>query len=411
MKLLFYLSALLVCFAPIRSDAQQTYTPSQLVDAALSNNSELKAAELNSLSAESLANQANLWENPRVEISTENNQQPGGETNSVRVGVAQSLFLPGRYNLKRKLAGYDVDVAKLEVNSTRLRVRSQVLKLVYEYQVSKEKLKHAEERLQRFKTAQEFLSSRTFVSPQKKAEASIVTGKLVVLQKELFHTQAASADLWNALNFYLKMQTEPKIVVNWFTEVKPLVHSELTSQISSGNLALQQQSLKIQQVGGEADLLKYDIWPGLTIGGSYSSGWGYNPEKVIGLGISIPVPVFNANRYAITASQSRAKSESERLNYLRDLTNRDLTEASLNFELARKSVASLPVKRIESLERAMKENDRGFQRGQVDLLTYLEADSQHFESLSAILDSQLDLVKSAADLQALTGNNQIGLGN
>lgn len=90
---------------------------------------------------------------------------------------------------------------------------------------------------------------------------------------------------------------------------------------------------------------------------------------------------------------------------------KELNSAFLSFELAKKSVVGLPVKKIDDLEKAITETDKGFKRGQVDLLTYLEADSQHFESLSAILEAQLDLVKSISDLQILTGSSQLILEN
>jgi outer membrane protein TolC len=84
-----------------------------------------------------------------------------------------------------------------------------------------------------------------------------------------------------------------------------------------------------------------------------------------------------------------------------------LRTAFLDFEFSKKSIGVLPLKKIVEFEKATQEIDKGFKRGQVDLLTYLEADTQHFESLSAILEAQLDLAKSISELQMLTGRVQL----
>ena len=104
--------------------------------------------------------------------------------------MSQTLYMPGKFSARERIAQSEAVMSKLNLASTELKLRGVVLNLIYEFKASKERLKHAEERLERFKTVQVFIKSRIFSAPQKRAEVSIVTGKLIVLQKELFHIQA-----------------------------------------------------------------------------------------------------------------------------------------------------------------------------------------------------------------------------
>lgn len=402
------LSCLLLFSPEVRSEE---YNVDQLIGIALKNNSLLRSFEMEAKSKDQLSEQSGAWDNPTLEVETENKKESAGETKSIRYRISQTLYLPGKFSKKQQISKGEAEAAKINLASAELQFRSLILNLIYEFKASKEKLGHAQERLERFKTVEGFLRSRVFVAPQKRAEASIVGGRLIVLQKELYHIQAKTENLWNELNSYLKMSSEPQIRMTWFSKGPTLSEKELLAELLATNLDLKRQDVKIGQSKTEAELTDIESWPSLTVSGSYADGSGFNPEKIYGLGISFPLPVFNSNRAARMASGIKFKAEEERLNHIKDQARRELRSAILNLELAKKSVAGLPVKKIEYLEKAIQETDRGFKRGQVDLLTYLEADSQHFASLSAILESQLDLVRSLCDLQILTGKSQLSLEN
>lgn len=389
----------------------ESFTASQLVEIAIKNSSLATSYDLDAKAKDKLSDQAGAWDNPVIEIGTENKVESGGETRSMRYGLSQTIYMPGKFSTKEKIFKSEAVIARLEATSVELKIKGVVLNLVYEFKASKEKMNHAKERLERFKTVQNFIRSRVFAAPQKKAEASIVTGKLIVLQKELFHIQANTENIWNELNSHLKLSSIPEIQLDWFKKGPSLNRQAMSNLLLANNIELKKQDAKLTQTKNEVDLISLDSWPGLTVSGSYSDGSGINPEKIYGVGLSVPIPIFNANRSARSASELRSKAEVERLNFVKEQTLKELNSAFLNFELAKKSVINLPVVKINELEKAIAETDIGFKRGQVDLLTYLEADSQHFESISAILETQLDLIKSISAIQNLTNNSQLILEN
>ncbi len=389
----------------------ETFTAQQLVEMAVQNSSLGKANGLDLQSKAELVNQAGVWENPNFQIGNEVKDEVGGSTRSIKYGLSQSFYLPGKFSARKRVFQADADVAKIELASNALTLRSRIWSLIYEYKAAKEKLSHADERLGRIKTAQSFLKSRVFAAPQKKAEAGIVTAKLIVLQKDQLHIQVQKESLWNDLNLYLQLSTEPDIKSEWYVKAPQLFKAELMQQLSTSNPEVKIQNTRLVQSREQLGLAKVDAWPGFNVSGNYSEGSGLNPEKVYGLGVSIPLTIFNINTAGKASAGLQVSSQEAKQVYVQAKVLKDFKVAFLNYEMSKKLVTSLPVKKINELEKAIRDTDRDFKRGQVDLLTYLEADSQHFESLSAILEAQVELVKSISDIQILTGRNDLMVGN
>jgi outer membrane protein, heavy metal efflux system len=383
-----------------------TYSAEQILSIAVSNSSLIKANELFVKSHEKYEAQAGSWENPVFEIGTEEKKEAGGKTTSTQYRLSQTLLLGGNLSSKEAIARTETEAAKIELSISEIQLRYQVLNLIYSLKAAKEKLLHSEERLERFKTAEQFLRSRVFAAPQKQAEANIVSAKLIVLQKELAHVKAEKERIWYELNSHLKMPSEPEILIEWIKKVPVIESSSVSQNTLENNLELKRQDIEVKAFKAEADLASAETWPAFTIGGSYSDGTGYSPEKIYGLSLSFPIPLFNFNISKRNASLLKSKAGAEKLNFLKDQLAVETQQAILNYQLSKDLVESIPIKKIDQIEKDMVGTDRGFRRGQVDLLTYLEADSQHYESVVTILDSQLELIKSISEIEMLTNKKQ-----
>jgi len=409
MKYKIHFFLLITCISIQVSCYAEAFSPEQLIDLALKNSILINAHQLEVKSKEMISSQASAWDNPTLEIGREYKKESMGGTKFTRYGLSQTLYKPGKFSTKQKVFEGEADIAKQEQISTELNIRKIVFNLIFELKAAKEKLSRTKERIERFRIAENYLKSRVFMAPQKKAEASIVVAKLLVLQKELLSIQAQKENLWNELNSYLKINSEPEINLSWYTHGPLISLKELSDVLIGSNPDLQKQNARLDQSKNEMDLSKIESWPSLTLSGSYSNGTGLSPEKVYGLGIALPLPTFNTNTSGRAASEFKYRAEVERFNYLKEQATKQLDSAYLAFEFAKKSLVLLPLKKIAEFEKATLEIDRGFKKGQIDLLTYLEADTQHFESLSAILEVQLDLAKSISELQLLTGRKQLFL--
>lgn len=380
---------------------------SQLVDLAVSRSKQLEAADLDVKSHEAEASQAAVWENPSLGLATENKNEPGGSTRQWKAEIAQTIGLPGRYSLRGDVADADFRIAKLGAENTGLSLRHEVFIKTFEYLAAEERAKHAEERFSRFKDVQSYIRSRTFASPQKRAEASIVTGKLLVLDKELLKLRAEADSAWESVNLYLGLPSKPKVRANWYRQGKSFSFNDLKEKLEERSPDLARQKLVVERSEIQTRLSRKEFWPALTVSGSYGDGSGYAPERTYGLGVSFPIPSFNTNSAGIQASQYRQQAEVSRLSFERDQAVLRLKTSLLRYETARNSIQHLPVGRIAEFEKSMSVTDQGFRKGQIDLLTYIEADSQHSESLEAIFAAQTEYVSYLSTLLAMVGESTI----
>lgn len=376
----------------------------EMIQIAMESSPLLKAQDFEVKARESLVGNAGAWSNPELSVETERKEDASSrETKSLKYGLSQKLSMPGRFSARRDMAMADANVEKTNFTDLEIKTKVAVTGLAYEYATDIEKAKHAEERLKRFQSVHSYIRSRTFASPQKKSEAGIVSAKLLVLQKELEKLKSEVAVTWNRLNFYLDLPTEVNAKLAWFKNPVQLVESELLLHAEQESPEWNRLRLLMEREKSELRLANRESWPELTLNGAISNGSGADPEKIYTLGVSLPIPVFNANRSVVRAQDFKVQASHARLNAHRANLKKYLNSAFVRYLTTKKSISNLQISKVSEIERNFSQTEAGFKRGLVDLLTFLEADSQHAETISAIYDTQVEYVDSLGELSILAG--------
>lgn len=420
MKLMSFLTGLmiLICISATWSTSAtsvaktnptslKSYSMNQLIDLALVNSREFGIADLESKSLAAEFQQASIWENPIINLSSETKREPGGETRQFQIGASQNLDLFGKHSLLGEIANSDFKTAKFLRTQTELTLRHEIVLKTFNYLVAEERSHHAQERFRRFKDIQTYLRSRTFASPQKQAEAMIVTGKLLVLDKQFLELKIEAEAAWEDLNLYLGLIQKPQIHVSWYRKGIEFSPQDLLTKIETNNPQLKHQQILIEKSVQQVQLNRIESWPDLNVGVTFADARGYSPEKTFGLGLSFPIPAFNSNRAGLQASQYREQAERARLEFEKEKLQLHLKTTLSRYEAARTAIQHLPIDGIANIEKQMSKIDHGFRKGQVDLLTYIEADTQHSETLQAIYAAQVEYLSYLSSLQRAIGEQNI----
>ena len=401
MKIRIWLAALPLVSAVAHGG--ESLTLKTAVERAVERNPELKALALEVEAERERAAQAGRWDDPTLDLGVLRKDEPVGRTSFGNVGLSQTIPRPGRLGARADRARARERLAEGERADQETELRARVLELLYLHRVAQEKAEHAQERVERFRTVETYLRSRPFAAPQKRAEAAIVRSKLMVLQKEWRELEANRKIAWNRLNLFLGYEREVDIRVPWYVSAPQFSPPEILDRLESRSPDLRRQSRRVEAQEAEARAERLEAWPGLALSATYSDGSGASPEKNYGLGLSFPIPAWNGNRGAIRAADARARAEESRRGWLRERVKAELSSALERYRTSAVSLAELAPEKMKTQERDMRELDAGFKRGQIDLLTYLEADGQHFESLNAILDAQVGFLASLSALLRLVG--------
>ena len=385
-----------------------TLTSRQIVELAIKQNPELRALELEAKSLSERANLGGLWDDPILELGIERSNQPinapTGDTDFGRVSVSQMIPRPGRLKAREESLRAQFNIGNLERELSRIEMTGKILKSIYAYKIASERWEHSRERVVRIKTVDSFIRGRPFAAPQRQAEAVITRSKLAILEKQFRQFEAERAAAWNDLNVYLGLQFEPVLKVNWFKRPAVFAKEDLVSRAESANPEVRRQLLKVTNQQSQLNVAKMEAWPGLTLTGAYSDGVGANPQKNYGLGVSFPIPILNGNRAAIKGTEALVTAEEARLQWARMRLKASVDSAIQKFNAAAQSIKLLPVEEVGATEKSMPRIDAAFKRGQVELITYLEADSQHFDNFNQALESQMEYLSSLSDLLYLVGD-------
>lgn len=399
------MNLLLVLFLNANSLWASPMSLKEILPLALERNPYIKAQNLEVKARENLVSHAGAWANPEFSIEAESKEQPtNNKTKGTRYGFSQSISFPGRISARRAIAQTDLEIEKINTVALELETKVAVTELFYKYAADIEKAMHAEERLKRFQSVSQYLRSRTFASPRKRTESSIVSSKLLVLQKDLEKAKSEVDITWNKLNVYLDLPEKFVAQIRWFKNPIKLSEQDILQKASQSSPELSLAGQEAEKAMQEMRLAKKEFWPELKLIGSLSDSTGYDPEKLYTLGVAFPLPIFNMNRSASQAQSYRAEASRTKLEAARRNLQKHINSAYIRHLTNQKALQQLQVSKVSEIEKDFEISNDGFRKGLVDLITFIEADNQHSEAINAIYDTQVEYVESIGQLSLLSGD-------
>ena len=400
-KLMLVFCVQLFLFDTVRASSLNL---SEILKIASERNPDLKIQDNEVKARENLAEAAGAWKNPEFSIEIERKEDSASNsTNSTKFGLSQSFSAFGKFSEKAEAARAAAKIEKINLSQLELKIKIDVTALTFEYAADIEKARHVEERLKRFQSVYVYIRSRTFASPQKQTEASIVSSKLLVLQKELIKAKSEVDLTWNRLNYYLGIKDKANVKINWIKKEVLLSEASVFEKAQKQNPELLKLNFELQKNEAEKSFARKDTWSEFTISGSISNGSGFAPEKTSSLGLSLPLPVFSKNSLLAEAQTYRAQASQIKLDYYRSNLEKFVNSSVIKFKTAQSAVLNFPVSKASEIEKDFAKSDLGFKKGLVDLVSYLEADAQHFDAITVIYDTQTEFVQALGEITLLTG--------
>lgn len=394
---LVFLSLIFFSFSAFCKD----YKIGDLIDIAEQNSANIRAAQYWVLAQKRLANQQKYWGNPVVSVG-----RIGGQD---IYGVSQTI--PFYNKLQSK---YDIEEAESRVLETRksnlaLFVKSEVFSLLYQYQALKKKIELAQKRLERLTLVDKYLTTIVLSSPTKKAQWHITKDKIRLVERDLIKYRNELYQTWNLANVYLNLESEPtKISFEWLDDSNYKGKNFFVNSAIENNLELKEQKILISKYKSELSFAKVEQMPDVAVSATRQNGGsaslnGYNKDST-GVGISLSIPLFNRNQEKIASSESKIKSQEFEVefqkNQLVQLISNDISEYETSLKLAK----NFPIVNIKTIVSRLNEANSDFKKGVLDFITYIELDSQEYQTIDTILDTQVELAASYADLMKKVGN-------
>ena len=385
-------------------------TPDALVRQALRQNPELNFYVAEIAAAKGSLKTAGTIRNP--ELNTEagykntRDNSPGGsgEGPAWSVSVQQPFEYPGRIALRKAIAQRDVDLAGLHLEQFRLTLAARVRSLAYGVLTAEEKSAAAREVSDRFEDLAKVLAQREPAGVTPVLETRIIEATALTLRRQDREAALAVTTTLAELNQLRGQPANTPLRVSGagfdFTSAS-LPTLLAAARINAFDIRIRQAELA--QQGFKVALSKSERYPAVAIGPYYSQENAADKEQRVGIGFSLPLPLWDRNVGNIQTSHARQQqAEASLLAAERDVERR-VAQATTTYRAKRDEIDEWQAETVAKFRETAQLADRNYRLGAVPISVYVETQKQYLEVIAAVHDIKKDALQAAQELEILTG--------
>lgn len=387
------------------------FTVNSLVQKALATHPELRYYEAQIDVARGGKTKAGEIQNPDLMTGVGNWRVRDLNTNNVTDGptwavqLTQTFEWPGRLSLRKAIAQKDIELAQLGLEQFRAALAARVRTLSWKMLAAQEQTRAAAEVAKRYKALADVLLQRDPAGAAPRLEARIIQATALTLGSEATTARNELEAARFELNQLLGERPEQplELTMENVTLNPPPALQALLAQARKNNFSLRSRILDVQQQGYEVRLAENERWPAITVVPYVQRQQNETRETQVGIGVSIPLPLWNRNKGAIDAAKAKEVQAEVMLTAQMRQLERDVAAQASHYRLHVEELAKWPGDTLHSFRKAAEEADEHYRLGALPLSTYSELQRQYLDSVKAVLTSQLGAVDARLQLEQLTG--------
>lgn len=403
-----------VATAPLRAEERAVTLP-EIMTIARENNGDLKALREEAGIGEAGKIRAGLYPNPVLNLEGSSGAFTGSSSeNRSAIGVSQEFLVVGKRD--KRLA-----VAESELMRFGSRIKDAERLLLLEVKTGFYDLLLAESRFDLAHKAGELSSQLLQITKERLAAGDIAEldvnlvrvesarseGRKIEAEREIVPSRQRLLTLMGAPALTdLKIANPP--------ETKPLVANSAELK----ELALKNrpdlQTLTAEKNKGEAELTlaQAERLPNVTAGigvsreSSLTSVGGLDDRStdyLIGVKLSVPIPVFDRNQASIREAQAKKSSAEIRQQFIRQSIEREVAAAHSRLAAAERSVNLYDREIIPQLNENLKLVQEAYRLGEVGILAVIEEQKKFIEVNDGYLTALYNRNSAVARLEAAVG--------
>ncbi len=356
---------------------------------------EIKSLEQEVKSKYSQYRQAGKWPNPTIEIQSDNrleksNVESGYQINSLE--LSQEVSLTGRFGKLKKVAYEEYRHALEKAKWNRLQLEARSAGFYYALQLARQKLSQAKIRLSETTRLQEIGKIRSRVG-----DLSRFHRDRLIIVREKAHQQVLflSTQSNDALNRFLDFLKLPRGMSIKLSDLD-LNNTRFLDGESNAIIAQHPQYLmakiSIDKKRRELSVAKASRLDNINIRiFQEQDEFNNRSDKVTGVGISIPLPIWNTRRHVVKKANAEVSKSQYDLKYIeRDLKS-NYKSRTVHLSHLIKQTNHYQKTILVPAKRVFTQSKRRFRSGDSGVLTLVDAVNTYFEAR----DQYLALVDAA----------------
>ncbi len=405
-----------VVLTPGRLAAAESTTATATVDAlvaeVLASNPELKFYVTEIAAAKGGQRTAAALANPELsaEIGNKRVRAPGTPTSdgaAWSVSVQQTFEYPGRIPLRKAIANRQVELAELGLAQFQAALATRARTLAYAIHIAQQKLAVAREVADRFHSLQEVALQRDPAGVTPLLEARILEANALTLLRRATQASLESDTALVELNQLRGLPLRTAVRVAQFNaHLAPAPDLEDALAAARGYaFELKMRQVELTQQGFKVDLAKNERYGAFTVSPYYSEARAGDHERQVGVGVSMPLPLWNRNTGNIDTANARLQQAQTSLLVMQRQIERQVTDSALAYEARLAEIKRWRPDATKDFRAAAESADEHYRLGAVPIGTYVELQKQYLDATEALLETRREAFDAGQQLELLTGLN------
>lgn len=392
----------------IEASKSTGFTLDDAIAKALMQSPRLKAFNSGVAAAKGELRQSTAWMNPEVGIQAENvagkGAYKGFDAAEVTYGVTQEITIGGKISARENIAGKGLEIASLDEQAATLDVIRDVTTAYAEAVAAEENVRLATEQKELAEDVLKSVSIRVGAAAapliqksRAEVERSTATIALDTAMREREITRKNLATLLGEEKVMFTLDSSA-----FYAVTKPDI-AGIEDKLKA-NPDLVKLNSSLEQSKARLDLEKANAIPDprLNVG---VRDFRDNGDQAFVVGVSLPIPVFNANRGNIEKARNEmSRAEFENRNAALTI-NADLTRAEQQMENAYLRAETLKHEVLPSADKAFRLSREGYGAGRFPYLEVLDAQRSLFGVKQQHIAALKEYHAARATLERLTATH------
>jgi cobalt-zinc-cadmium efflux system outer membrane protein len=377
-----------------------------LVSDVLTHNPELNFYQAEIAAAKGERRTAGTLTNPEVSASLGNKRVSGiGDGVAWSVSAQQTIEWPGRVPLRKAIANQQIKLAELGLAQFKAALAARTRALAVTLFAAQEKAVATREVADRFQSLREVLVQRDPAGLTPTLETRIIEATELTLHRRASEAATAEQSALLELN-QLRGQpwTQTTKVQRPSLSLLPAQNLDaLLVAALTNNFELQMRRAELEQQGFQVSLAKNERNPSFSVGPYVSQERTGDRETQVGLGLTVPLPLWNRNKGIIETAEARQKQAATSMLVTQRQIERQVAEKAMRYQAKLTEMGKWRPDSIEKFQEAAALADRHYRLGAVPIATYVELQKQYLEAVEALLDTRTEAFEAGQGLELLTG--------
>lgn len=354
---------------------------------------------------------AREWKNPELTASLGSKRVwdrggPAlGDGAAWSVSVSQVIEWPGRIALRKAIANQQVELAQIGLGQFEAVIAARAKTLGFAALAASEKADATREVAERFKSLLAVLVQRDPAGITPLLDQRIIEANAIALHRRV--TQAEQ-ELQTAILELNQLRGSPasaplKVVGNLGPPNSPPPLDVLLAVAFTNNFDLRIRRAELAQQGFRVDLARHERKPAVTIAPFYSEERANDEQRIFGVELSVPLPVWNRNEGAIETAQARLEQAEASWRAAQRVVEREVANHALALRTQLEEMASWRQDAQTEFRDAAALADRHYRLGAVPVTTYVEMQMKYLDALEALLATRLEAHEHSQQLELLVG--------